>query len=478
MAHRSTITGLFLVLAIPSLVAIGCSGADGAPGATGATGPAGEQGSTGPTGPAGTSNPSVSGITPGAAFLDRSVDVTISGYGTEWTDDTAVDFGPNVTVNSHKAASPTAIVANLTVGPDATLGARDVKVGDMTYAGAFKLQSPLGLNVMGTIAQGSVATIEANSLDFTTPFDTTYTGDGLFTPITYTNIQISAIPGLTTSLSTVEPYKLSMMAFIDVDTAAGAKDFDVVSGPAGNQVHFPYPGALDVTARTATAVSAGTPATGNITDAYSSALYTFTPSAGDHLLNLAVTSTSSSATPGVIILPKSGKFADMVKYAAAATLATTSTDPYYLVVWDNTGAANFDYTVKADETAVNSFAESEPNDTYQTAQTAPAFPILFKNASLSSIDDQDWLKVDVAAGDVGKSIHVVTIPGDAYTDTVVEVFASDGTTSLGGPSNDSSYHEDWLSAPTTAAGAYYVKISASSYFSSSAKNYQAIITLE
>ena len=486
MMRRLTIPSLF-VLAASSIAFAGCSGADGKDGAAGpagATGPAGDPGptgpagATGPTGPNGVTDPSVSGITPGAAFVDRTVDVTISGFGTNWDSSTTVDFGSKVTVNSVNAASPTALVANITIDPDATLGARDVTVGGLTYANAFNVQSPVAFNVTGTMAQGSLAIVDAKNLDFTTPFDTTYTGDGFFTPIEYTNISISALPGITPSISSVERYMLSMLMFVDVDTTAGSKDLDILSGPSGNQVHFPHPGALNVAARTPTEITAGTPADGNITEAYGSALYKFVPAGADHIVNFEVTTTSTDAAPGIILLPSSGKFADLITYTNTGMFVADSTNPFYMIVWDNYGTPSYDFSVAVDQLAVNGFAEQEPNNDATHAQQAPAFPALFKSASLANASDEDWIKVNVTAADVNKRIHVKTLPGDPRTDTVVEVLDTDGTTSLGGESDDQDYHEDWKSDPVSAAGTYYVRIFASSYYSSSQKKYVALIQIE
>jgi hypothetical protein len=46
--------------------------------------------------------------------------------------------------------------------------------------------------------------------------------------------------------------------------------------------------------------------------------------------------------------------------------------------------------------------------------------------------------------------------------------------------NDSDYHEDVVTDPTTVAGTYYVKISASQagYFDPSQNHYLAVITVE
>lgn len=103
----------------------------------------------------------------------------------------------------------------------------------------------------------------------------------------------------------------------------------------------------------------------------------------------------------------------------------------------------------------------EPNDLCTQAQPGGALGSTVGPLELSSQADVDWHIFPASAADVGKSVHVVTSPGDSNTDTVVEVF--DGTCAalnpLGGASTDIFYHEDHLSAPITQPGFVYVKIS-------------------
>ena len=72
------------------------------------------------------------------------------------------------------------------------------------------------------------------------------------------------------------------------------------------------------------------------------------------------------------------------------------------------------------------------------------------------------------------------MPGDAACDTIVAAYESDGTTLLGRlDSDDSGYHEDHLSGAITAAGTYYIKVWANGqYWSSTATNYQLMLTVE
>lgn len=104
------------------------------------------------------------------------------------------------------------------------------------------------------------------------------------------------------------------------------------------------------------------------------------------------------------------------------------------------------------------------NDHCPSAVTASALGQAIGPQSLTSDADVDWYFFDAPTNAVGKKVRVVTSAGDADTDTVVEVFQGEciGGVSLGGPSGDADYHEDWLSTAITAPGRIYVKVSYSS----------------
>jgi len=467
-----------LVCAVLGAAVVGCSGTDGAPGQQG------PQGQPGPAGSGAGSDPSVSAVTPGHAFLARKLDVTVSGFGTKWSASTTLDFGPGIKVGTITVASPTALVAQITIDKSATPGPRDVTVVDGSskevYKGAFKLDLPAVLSVQGTMAQGSIVAMHATGKDLSTPFDTTSTGDGLFTPITFTNLDVTAPAGINVSIGNATLYGVDMTALIDVTAAAMAHDLTITSGPAGDPGDdlFPVPGGMTIAARTPTTLTAGTAANGTVAKPYESFLYQFTPGASLGIVDFAATATDPNASPKVVILPKSGKFSDLVVFAATPTLVTTSADPYYAIYWDNTGTTGA-FKVTANATAAVGLAETEPNNTTGTAQVAASLPFVLQNASLASATDVDWIKYTATTNDVGKKFHVQTVPGDPKTDTVVDVFKSDGTTSLGGPSDDKGYHENFVSDAIPAAGVYYIKIYASPQgYSASHKTYQAIVRLQ
>lgn len=497
MARRLGPSPVLIALASSFVLALGCSGSDGEDGATGPAGPEGPEGAEGPPGqtgadgaqgPAGqdaTATPSISAVTPNLVFLDRHKVITISGYGTNWTSAATANFGDNVTVDNLIVASPTALVAEITVGEDAVLGPRDVTVTEgtstVTYTGAFMIDSPINFSIQGTSAQGSIMMGHGTNRDVENPFDMTSTGDGLFSPIVYTNVEVPAIPGITADISSVSPYGVDMMMFVDVETTAGAKEIDIISGPKGNQTHFHAPGAFDVEQRTPIAVTAGTPVAGSVSETYGSLLYSVPgPSSGAQLMTLEI-STTADGQPAIVTLPPSGSFADMISYSNVSQILADSTDTYYLIYWDNTGAYGYDFQIEVSDTFdVTAASDTEPNDAIANAVTATAMPFALKDANISTKSDKDWIKYEATAADVGKVFHMVTIPGNSYTDTVVAAYGSDGTTLLGTESPNSNYHEDHLSAAIPAEGTYYIRVSAdqTGYYSPTATGYHAIITLE
>lgn len=456
----------------------GPKGEPGEPGEPGDPGEPGPEGPEGPPGPEGPGNdPSISGVVPGKVFIERTIDVTISGNGTQWTDAATVDFGANVTVNDVQVGSPTGIVANITTEYGAAVGPRDVTVSDaedLTFAGAFKLEVPLAIQATGTQAQGSILIANAQQLDTSTPFDTTHTGDGLFDPFVYTNIGLTATdPGILANFEQVDSFNMSLLVFVDVPTTAGVIDVGVASGPTGSEIFSTMPAALDVAARDPLVLAEGMDQIAMYDAAFGTQLFTFVPPDAPKKLTFTLTADSPDGGAGIALLPASGSFADLIDYNVAVQTNSFAAEPFYLVIWDNTGTEGYGYTLSV--TTQDLIPEVEPNE--MCSDATPIVPPSISPAELSDENDVDWFVLTATDADVGLSVHVVTQPGDPQTDTLVEVFADDCVTTLGGPSDDLGFHEDWYSDPIPAAGDYYVKVIHAPYpYNSPA--YEMLVTLE
>jgi hypothetical protein len=471
------------VLGVMGLVAAACGGSAGPQGPKGDTGAKGDPGAAG-TGAGAT--PSISGIEPPLAFLARASHVTISGYATSWTDATKVDFGAGITVSNVHAASPTAIVADLAIDKTAALGPRDVNVDKETYKQAFAVKPPATVSLQGALAQGAIAVANVKLEDTSTPFDTTATQDPLTGALTYTNLAFTLGAGLTqSSILSATNASVQFIVLVDVDAKAGASDFDLVSGPAGdaaNDVEFPAPGGLTVAARAATALGA-TAASGTIKNAYDSALYSYAPSAAGQILDVTADSTASGANPSFALLPKSGHFADLLGFfqpaqpgsPSAKTLLPASTDPYYAIYWDNGGTTGA-YTLGATSTApAATHATATGDGTKTTAIAAAALPFVLTGGSLADATSQDWVKVTAAAGDVNKSLRVQTV-GDELTDVAATVYKSDGTTAVGTAIETGGTLDGTVTIP--AAGTYYVAFAAGQIFDATHGTYSAILRIQ
>jgi len=416
---------------------------------------------------------SISGVIPGELFVGRSGDVLIIGNGTSWEEGgVQVSLGAGVTVDSVTVASPTALMVKATADSAAELGVRDVTVNDLSFAGAFELASPVQVKALqGQTAQGSIAIVKLQNLDFANPFDTTTTGDGFFTPLEYINIAVTAGTGSTAQISSVEPYAMEILLLTDVTAAAGPVDLEVLSGPADQQQSFRYPAAFEVEAREATEITSGSPATGSIDEPFQSVL--FSVSAADlSIVTAATAADSPDAAPAFALLPASGSFAELVTYSNVANFVAD--DTYYLVYWDNTGLSGYSYQIGADLQAAIALDEQEPNQTTTKAQKPASLPAVLMGASLTDTDE-DWIRVKVPAGS-NKTIHAFTYGDDQLTDTWIQLLASNGTSVLG-TSSDQGFHEDFYSAPM-GPGTYYLKVFPSDYFDPSHDGYSVAITLE
>jgi hypothetical protein len=410
--------------------------------------------------------PSVSAVQPSTVYLGRTLDVHLSGFDTMWTDTTQLSLGDGITVNKVTAASPTGLTANITIDPHAAVGMRDLTVMDGSsnelFKSTFDVEPPVKVTIQGTLAQGALAVLHVDLQDKDNFFDSTNV-PGFLGPPTFTNVDITAPAGVTFGVTSVTPTTVDATIFVDVDAAPTTVDFDLKSGPpmGGTIVHHVIPMGLTVAARTAMPLNAGSN-TGMAMGPYDSVLYTFSPAAGGHITSLKVTGGGQSSAPGFILLPKSGHISDAIDGTILTDkqLVTTTTDAYYAIFWDNTGDSGYQFAITRADSAVTIVSEAANNDTAPTAQ-AVTLPGLVQNATLVPDPDVDVYSFTVAAGDVGKKMHVTTFAGDDGAGQAVEVFGPTNlNTSLNMPAGpvDNGGFVDFLSKPMPSAGTYFVKV--------------------
>jgi hypothetical protein len=444
----------------------------GAIGACGA--PSGHDAADSGTVDAGPETPSVSGIVPSSIFLARTTQVTLSGYATHWSDATKVDFGPGITVEQLVAASPTALVAQVTTTKDTPLGVRDVFVDDGSsrerYAGAFEVASPMRASFEGTMAQGALARLTLQVLDTSTPLDLT-SEHHLDGSITYPNLVLNLPSGVSDlGVSAVQDFGVTFILSVDVDAPAATTDVDLLSGAAGATTEFPIPSGMRVMTRTPSPLASGMATTGQITSAYDSALYAFTPPRMA-ILDFSVTSPNLTQDPAVALLPSSGHFADLLGFGYMQTAVAPAGVPLYAVYWENTGGIG-PYSVTANSIDVAATAAVTPADrTSQGALAVSALPFVLTGGDLAK-NSYDWVKLDVT----GPTTVRVQTTGDLTTDTRVTAYQSDALT-VAAPPIETGYAADGT-FPLNAAGTYYVEFSQGQDYAPPHTTYTAIIRVD
>ena len=399
--------------------------------------------------------PSINGVFPSSIFAGRTVAIDVSGDETAWSNAASVDLGAGVTVQSVTAASPTLLQVTASIAPGATLGSRTVTViqggQTLTLPGVLNVASPLATATAMPInvKQGGQLVATFSLTDFSVPLDATLGAGGA-----YPNLAIASPTSGSCYIASATPLWFNLGCYMDILAPVGLTSVRVDSGaPAGTTVPFVATDAVNIVGRTPTGVAAGGSASVAVADNLENAVFSYQPvaSSATQFFSFSGPFTNSYGVPA------SGRIADVVPGGDTPTLVVptsgTSTQ-YVLVLTSGAGSVGITRT----ELVTNASAEAEANDT-----TAAANPIVLPAAvaaSLSSGADVDVFSFTAAAGDVGKSVRVITAPGDSLTDTVVEVLQSNGVTSLGGPSSDGGYHEDFTSAAIPSAGTYFVKVTA------------------
>jgi hypothetical protein len=421
----------------------------------------------------GSGTPSVSAVTPASAYLSRTVDLSIAGNGTNWSSSTTVAFAdPKVTVNKLTAASPTGLLVNVTIGADATIGATDVTVSDggttETYKGAFQIKSPLAVTLTPTagLVQGGFASLHLQMLDIATPFDPA----NLKVAFSRTDVSLEGQPAASGLYGMDFQVRADAMA-----SSTGGIDVVVTSGPTGASIDSPAKGVITVTARTATALTAGTDAAGMIATSLDSSLYRFTPAAA--AVRFLQYTASSPDSGGLIafMLPKSGAYADVLgAFSVRFGLGVTSTDPMYVVLTDGgTGAtAPYHFDLKVTETPATAVTFSGTHTDATTALALATLPALV-DGDLGAVPTTtgDWYKFTVAAN---TTVHFAT-GGDGLSAVSLNLLDVDGATWLGSDAGG-DHHKDLVNY-FNAAGTYYVQVIKDAYglFDAAHSKYQLFV---
>jgi hypothetical protein len=412
---------------------------------------------------------SISAVVPGDVFAGASAGVLISGDNTEWEDGVTVDFGAGVQVGDVTVASPTALWVEITVDPDAGLGARDVTLTQgegeddtLSYVGAFNVVSPLKISAdTKNVDQGSITVVTVQSIDFLRPFDTT---DGNIEIVVPETSGLMAFPE-----GEIEPYILKMSVYANVDADAGPVDLEILSGPPdGDPISLVLPDAIEIEAKTYAASTLD-----ELSGTFSgpNGAQTFKVE-GDGAMILEMYASFDPEVEGstqFFILGEGGSWSnDLIAVGSPgffdpggyAQFLVTGT--YYVVVRDIAGIGAYDFECLylitseiGDETA----AEDDDNDVAEDAQ-AVGHPIVV-NASLADDTDVDFYAITIAAPTLGGEVEytenlLIYTSSPNSTDTTITVYEEDGETEVV-PEQDNGYGEG-VSTGALPAGTYLIRI--------------------
>ncbi len=229
---------------------------------------------------------------------------------------------------------------------------------------------------------------------------------------------------------------------------------------------FTYSIEASATTRSATAVTLPYTTPGSIGGLGEEVFYEFTIPAG-HMFVGNVTTAAADFEPVIAVLENGTAFG---QEAPAVLLPSMDTvvqmgvrDAYFR------GGAGYDFTPDFSSIDISGITftpatETEPNDTPGTAQalTAPAAVAGVLDGAGAADLKPDWFKVSATAGQV---VGVQTLAGsDANTDdadTVVKIYAPDGTTLLSENDDYDGQESTFFSATAVnadAAGDYYVVV--------------------
>jgi hypothetical protein len=437
-------------------------------------------------------DPAINGVIPGEAFAGRTLRVQVSGDGTEFTDAASVAFsGAGITVDSVELASPSDLIANITIAPEAELTRRDVVVTDgdasLNLLQAFEVKSSLIVLADGPIQQGGIAFLRIINTDPSSPF----LGDlEIGTTATGTTIIVQGNTETT----------IDAVVLVDTDAVPGSL---VVSDTLGSSVVSSRGDELAVEARAATALTPpgkGPDFQGTGTLNTNTLLFSFTATAG--LTAATGRNTTFTAFPPQMVWLVGGKWAnarfmgvDSIGFfdegdpedEAQGLIPTTAGQQMFVVVFDPDFILGDNYTVGVDEFValpnVQALAEVEPNDPLDTppgtAQTLPGAQTLFTGA-FADFFDFDVLSVTLTAG---QSIRVTTTSGAfGITDSDVRILQDlgDGEFRLVVDFNDENIVEGGEDVQTgpQPAGTYIIEITCSVLADPIDDPYEAAIVIE
>lgn len=328
--------------------------------------------------------PVIAGLIPNAGFLGRSPQVQLATVGTAFQSSMpSVDFGDSgIAVTKMAVNSDGNLTLSIDISAAAKVGAHDVTVtlgsGTLKLSGAFFVNPSLTAEPQPTPAsgvQGGLVPIVLRNQDYVqNPFITTFgqprLGGATASPIT-TGATITA--GRITATALIDP--LAAAGPLSSVRIAGSDVFGqpVTYYAAPADSHMPT-----VTARTPTALTLGTPISGqDFLAPLSTNLYRFTSTAANQILYVQYSnfgqplpSVNAALAPGSGMfasgqpLNAQGSFTNPMGQTLMASLALLpSADTYYLSTYPNNftgGASGYTHDLVVRALPGSAFSAKEP----------------------------------------------------------------------------------------------------------------------
>lgn len=429
---------------------LACAGPAGPEGQQGQPGPAGAAGAPGATGPGFQAGPSLSAVVPHFALTGAAHEIQISGFATEWKSATppTVTFGEGVTVSGVTVASPTALLVEIDVAATAAAGTRTVTVTDAgksaTYQSAFELVPPLSVEGTAQVSQLALTVVTVTNND-----------PGFTLSTTGSDYKVTAGAGLVADLWKVERDAFQVVVLANLDATLGTQDVVVeatsTEGTTRTVTFGVNVGAAQIEDANTTQTA------GSLTAPNTSKAYRFTmPMAGSYTVKSTWNDMTVMKDPNFVVTTSSGSFGDIIARNSNPKFGGAAGTVFYVVVYtsETTGGFMLDFTYDPTIPAVE-VVDTEPNSTAATAQSV-ALPFETTAGNLEfTVDEHDFYKFTLAAGDVGKTVVITHLGGGA--DLQAEVLAADGTTSLG-VSGNLYFGNAFTSPALTTAGDYYIRM--------------------
>lgn len=401
-------------------------------GIAGPPGPVGAEGPPGPAGPGGEVTASLSSVFPLNAPLGATLDVAIGGFATRWSSAPQVSFGPGVTVNSVLVASPTGLVANITVLPTAPVAPHYVTVTSgeqsLSYSG-FQVIALYSSRIEGVPAQGGVVRVTVQSNDASMRFTSTE------------SLLASGCDGvvLLDMGKKLESGSLTFWLGINRDAPTTACSLKVAgASPQPFDLH----GAFTVGARTPTEVDLTAPQLLALGQPFDTQLLQVKRGAADTYYGAQADMTDG--VPLLAVLENEGRFTSTTAFSNLQVVSG-GTGTVYLVALDAARAAGT-ITVAMASPPGEPLNEVNLNNTPATATLTIA-----PGRTLGALgpSDRDWYKFTVPAYAVGKRMYL------AYRSTTVEVdvevdVQQNGQTICDGPVDEDIADEDVTTEPLLA----------------------------